>query len=175
MGKNTNGGKRAKSMSRKGQVSVGMGMGVTRMSTCEEEKYGIVTKLLGGGNCLVRTVDGRERLMHIRGKFAGRERVGKDTYVLVGVRGFESSDSRNCDLLEVYNGSDVAYLSGVAGLADFFSIRSSDLDGGGDSGVIFSNCMSNCKSNKKPDEGEELVKEPEEERVENIEFDFDDI
>jgi hypothetical protein len=73
--------------------------------------------------CLVRCVDGYDRLCHIRGKFTGRSKrenaLAQGTWVLIGLRQWDadkefakvSSKSekekiQKCDLLEIYSSSE---------------------------------------------------------------------
>lgn len=77
------------------------------------ETYAVVKKVLGGGMCLVTSLDGKSRNCVIRNKFKGRGRssnmVGVGTWVLVGIRDWEvrkSGKESNCDLLHVYSSGD---------------------------------------------------------------------
>jgi len=72
--------------------------------------------------CLVKCLDGYERLCHIRGKFTGRSKrenaLSQGTWVLIGLRQWDaekefaskvSKTSKNiqkCDLLEIYSASE---------------------------------------------------------------------
>jgi len=107
MVKNT-GGKRTKSQGRKY-------VGTThqrcvRYAIEEGEVYATVTKLFGGDNCEVMCADGETRLCLIRKKFRGRGKrdnnVSIGVWVLVGLRDWESSKRKKCDLLEVYSQTD---------------------------------------------------------------------
>ena len=94
-----------------------------RVSQCKDELYGYIMRLLGNGMCMVKCVDGYERLCHIRGKFTGRSKrenaLSQGTWVLVGLRQWDAdkefalkttkgSDKRiqKCDLLEIYTTSE---------------------------------------------------------------------
>ena len=87
-----------------------------RVSEDPCEVYSQVTKTLGNGMCHVICIDDETRLCHIRGKFRGRGKrdntITNGTWILVGLREWElekKSDGKklqNCDLLEVYSGSD---------------------------------------------------------------------
>jgi len=69
---------------------------------------------LGGANCQVVSVDGKEFLCHIRGKFRGRGKrdnfIGTGTWLLVGLYDWEKESSggklQGCDVIEVYSESD---------------------------------------------------------------------
>jgi initiation factor 1A len=108
MVKNITGGNKSKGMARKNANS-GKEK-ATRISEDEFEMYAIVEKYHGNKMCDVLCIDGESRLCHIRGKFSGKGKrdntVSKNTWVLVGVRDYETvkeGKKANCDLLEVYN------------------------------------------------------------------------
>ena len=90
-----------------------------RVSQCKEEIYGYILRLLGNGMCMVKCVDGYERLCHIRGKFTGRSKrenaLSQGTWVLIGLRQWDADKEfalktskipgksiQKCDLLEIY-------------------------------------------------------------------------
>jgi translation initiation factor IF-1 len=104
-----NGGSKTKSQARK-LVTGGDRVGPIRMSTSDDEKYALVTKMLGNGMCYINTYDGLTLLCHIRNKFRGRSKrnnfIGMGSYVLIGMREWESTP-KNCDLLEVYDDDSV--------------------------------------------------------------------
>ena len=93
-----------------------------RVSLCKDEVYAYILRLLGNSMCMVKCVDGYERLCHIRGKFTGRSKrenaLSQGTWVLVGLRQWDaekefaskiSKTSKNiqkCDLLEIYSSSE---------------------------------------------------------------------
>ena len=93
-----------------------------RVSQCKEEVYAYILRLLGNSMCMVRCVDGYERLCHIRGKFTGRSKrensLSQGTWVLVGLRQWDSEKEfaskasktekniQKCDLLEIYSSSE---------------------------------------------------------------------
>ena len=72
--------------------------------------------------CLVKCVDGYERLCHIRGKFTGRSKrenaLSQGTWVLIGLRQWDADKEfaskvsktdkkiQKCDLLEIYSASE---------------------------------------------------------------------
>jgi initiation factor 1A len=108
MVKNLTGGNKSKGMARKN--ANGGKEKTTRISEDEFEMYAIVEKYHGNKMCDVLCLDGESRLCHIRGKFSGKGKrdntVAKNTWVLVGIRDYETiKDGKkpNCDLLEVYN------------------------------------------------------------------------
>lgn len=110
MVKNTKGGSGQKRVARKHQEPSDIVVN-TRMANPKEpsEIYANVIRLYGNGICGVMCVDGKERTMHIRNKFRGRNKRGNvveiDTKVLVGIRDWEvlaDGKKEKCDLLEVY-------------------------------------------------------------------------
>ena len=70
--------------------------------------------MLGNGMCNVMCSDNVSRLCIIRGKFKGKGMhsniINNGTWVLIGIRDWESSDKKGtlpkCDLLEVYSSID---------------------------------------------------------------------
>ncbi len=111
MVKNAAGGNKAKGFARKGFIKSDGGL---RTSKDPAEVYAQVTKVLGGANCQVVSVDGKEFLCHIRGKFRGRGKrdnfIGTGTWLLVGLYDWETSSVKGklpgCDVIEVYSESD---------------------------------------------------------------------
>lgn len=93
-----------------------------RVSQSSDEIYAYVVRLLGNSMCLVKCLDGYDRLCHIRGKFTGRSKrenvLSQGTWVLIGLRQwdadkeFASKSSKTekniqkCDLLEIYSSSE---------------------------------------------------------------------
>lgn len=113
MVKNLAGGCNGKKVARKHTTK---GKNELRLSKSSDEKYAIVTRLLGN-TCDVICDDGVNRRCIIRGKFTGRNKrdnmLDNGTYILVGMREWvdeggrsRQADEKNvkfCDLLEVYN------------------------------------------------------------------------
>ena len=115
MVKNATGGSKHKGLARKNIVASRGGDRKLRTVQEEGECYANVEKICGGANCIVNCMDGKQRLCHIRGKFRGRGKrdntINSGTWVMVGVRDYESKDKKdgkleNCDLLEVYQDGD---------------------------------------------------------------------
>ena len=95
---------------------------ILRTSLCDDEKYGYVTKICGNGMCVVKCIDGYERLCFIRGKFSGRSKrentIASGTWVLVGLRQWDAEKEfaskqtktgksvQKCDLLEIYTSAE---------------------------------------------------------------------
>ena len=115
MVKNTKGGKNHKKYGRKfSQIA---GKQSLREAKDEGEMYGCVSKVLGNNMCHVLTQKNITMLLHIRNKFRGRGKrdnaITNGTFVLIGERSFESrieGKMPNCDLLEVYNVSEIETL-----------------------------------------------------------------
>jgi initiation factor 1A len=85
-----------------------------RLAIEEGEHYAVVLKMTGNGMCSVQCIDNVKRLCVIRGKFKGKgmhnNLITIGTWVLVGIREWESTDKKDaipkCDLLEVYTNID---------------------------------------------------------------------
>ena len=115
MVKNATGGSKHKGLARKNIVASRGGDRKLRTVQEEGECYANVEKLSGGANCIVNCMDGKQRICHIRGKFRGRGKrdntITSGTWVMVGIRDYESKDKKDgkletCDLLEVYQDGD---------------------------------------------------------------------
>ena len=82
MGKNMNGG------NHKHTKRVSSTVNRLRISTCEDEVYGIIIKMLGNGMCHVKCNDDITRLCIIRGGFRGKNKSSNiakiSSWVLVG-------------------------------------------------------------------------------------------
>lgn len=95
MVKNVGGGDKMKHMARKHvNGAKNSHSKILRISTCDDEKYGYVIKIVGNGMCIVKCIDGYERLCFIRGKFSGRSKrentIVAGTWVLVGLRQWDA-------------------------------------------------------------------------------------
>ena len=113
MVKNLAGGCNGKKVARKHTTK---GKNELRLSKSSDEKYAIVTRLLGN-TCDVICDDGVNRRCIIRGKFTGRNKrdnmLDNGIYILVGMREWVDEGGRSrqtdekkikyCDLLELYN------------------------------------------------------------------------
>jgi translation initiation factor IF-1 len=124
MVKNTTGGKGAKSFARKNE---GKGGGRLRLSTHPDEIYAIVTNALGNCRFYVNTIKGQRVMMHVGGKFSGRNKrnnfVGIGSYVLIGLRDYASGTG---DLLELYSDSEVKQLASLPGEHSSFFYQTKD-------------------------------------------------
>jgi len=115
MVKNTIGGKKGKMMAKKNFGKGGDGGGANlRLSENEHEMYVCVTKNFGGGIFNVVNNDGIEYKAILRGKMKGFNKrhnlVSLFSILLVGKR-IDLSDSKNCDVLFVYEHSHIPVLS----------------------------------------------------------------
>ena len=120
MVRNEGGGNRMKHLARKhvNGASQQQQTKFLRVSKSKDEIYGYILRLLGNGMCMVKCVDGYERLCHIRGKFTGRSKrenaLSQGTWVLIGLRQWDADKEfalktsktgksiQKCDLLEIY-------------------------------------------------------------------------
>ena len=129
MVKNTNGGNKSKGIARK-HISASRDDRALRLASCDLEKYGVITKILGNGMFYVATdlsTDASPHLLgHIRKKFKGRSKrdnsISLGSLVLVGLREWELPNCKECDLLEVYDNNDVRKLT-INPSIDLSSIR----------------------------------------------------
>jgi len=136
MVKNTTGGSKHKSQARKNVA--GRYTNSALRVTCEEgESYAQVEKILGGPHMHVVCMDGKTRLCTIRGKFRGKgkrdNRLENGTWVMVGLRDYESvkpTDGKleNCDLLEVYKDTDKDRLKNSVRSVDWSKFVTRDIE-----------------------------------------------
>lgn len=121
-----------------------------RVSQSKDEIYAYVVRLLGNSMCLVKCVDGYERLCHIRGKFTGRSKrenvMSQGTWVLVGLRQWDSEKEfaskasktekniQKCDLLEIYSASEREKLRVQEKIFQDLVTEGNNSDGGSGSG-----------------------------------------
>ena len=131
-----------------------------RVSQSKEEVYAYIVRLLGNSMCLVKCVDGYERLCHIRGKFTGRSKrenaLSQGTWVLIGLRQWDAEKEfaskvsktekkiQKCDLLEIYSASEREKLRVQEKIFQDIVTEGNNSDGGGGNG---SNSDDEFKSN----------------------------
>lgn len=112
MVKNTKGGNKSKGMARKHMA--GGEERSLRLSSCDLEKYAVVTRVLGHGMFYVATDEYAQLLGHIRNKFRGRSKrdnsISLGCVVLIGLREWEHPNYKECDLLEVYDANEIRQL-----------------------------------------------------------------
>lgn len=113
MGKNIHGGAGHKKFGRKFANVSSSKNNRLKVSEDPAEIYAIATKMLGGCMFQCHGIDGVDRLVHIRGKFAGRSKrdnmVECGKWVLIGLREWDNNSKsalQQCDLLNVYSDSD---------------------------------------------------------------------
>lgn len=134
MVKNTHGGSGHKSQARKNTVNAKYSSSKLRLRDDEDEIYGQVLKILGGGMCSVLCQDGIERMCIIRGKFRGRGKrdntlVG-GSWILVAKRswcGETTNGKEKCDLLEIYGELDKKKLQVVETSINWNSFIANDV------------------------------------------------
>ena len=78
------------------------------------EIYAIVEKNMGNGMLSVLCIDNKTRSCIVRKKFAGKHAPQLGSWILIGLREFETKTDK-CDLLEVYSAADVARLQTMDG------------------------------------------------------------
>jgi initiation factor 1A len=126
-----------------------------RVSQSKEEIYAYIVRLLGNSMCLVKCVDGYERLCHIRGKFTGRSKrenaLSQGTWVLIGLRQWDAEKEfaskvsktekkiQKCDLLEIYSASEREKLRVQEKIFQDIVTEGNNSDGGGGGGGNGSN------------------------------------
>jgi len=113
MVKNTIGGKKGKMLSNK-RSGVSSGNNKIRLSLNEDEIYVCVSKVFGGGIFEAINNENESYNVYLRGKMKGPNKrhnfVSLFSILLVGKRS-DLSDSRNCDILFVYDSNDIHFLS----------------------------------------------------------------
>jgi initiation factor 1A len=121
-----------------------------RVSQSKEEIYAYIVRLLGNSMCLVKCLDGYERLCHIRGKFTGRSKrenaLSQGTWVLIGLRQWDAEKEfaskvsktdkkiQKCDLLEIYSASEREKLRVQEKIFQDLITEGNNSDGGGAGG-----------------------------------------
>ena len=124
MVRNEGGGNKMKHLARKhvNGASQQQANKFLRVSQSKDEIYAYILRILGNSMCMVKCVDGYDRLCHIRGKFTGRSKrenaLAQGTWVLIGLRQWDADKEfakvssktdkkiQKCDLLEIYSSSE---------------------------------------------------------------------
>jgi translation initiation factor IF-1 len=113
MVKNITGGNKHKGQARK-NVNGKHHTSKVRLATNEFEIYAQVTKFWGGKRFDVIDISGKKRMCTIPQKFSGRNakdnRIALNTWVLIGERQWQVSETPVYDLLEVYSETEKHYL-----------------------------------------------------------------
>lgn len=150
MVKNTFGGSSHKKFARS-SMAPAANKAFLRTAKEDGEFYAYVNKMYGNGMCNVVDMNTREYMCVIRGKFRGKNkknnRLDIGTWVLVGLRSWESTTAKKdvkltCDLLEIYTKEEIERLK--ATVRGNWRTTCEDLGGGGDDlgnqieGVVFS-------------------------------------
>jgi len=114
MVKNTIGGKKGKMLANKRSGSGSGGNNKLRLSMNEDEIYVCVSSVYGSGMFKVIDNNNDDYIAHLRGKMKGPNKrhnfVSLYSFLLVGKR-TDLSDSKNCDVLFVYDDHDILSLS----------------------------------------------------------------
>ena len=178
MVKNISGGKASKGFARK-QVNNHGSRQQLRISECAEELYGVVTKMLGGNRCYVKTELHPQIICYIASKFAGRNKrsnlITLGTILLVGLREWESV-AKTVDVLLVYDANDVMMLKKIPSFPAHLLMETTR-DVSDEDEFIFSNEERAPPPPPQQQPGEEPDKKSEDEGIETTTEipDFDDI
>ncbi len=112
MVKNATGGKGGKKFARKQMFSSQSNTQI-RWSENDEELYGVVIQVLGGGHCYVKTAKHDKIMCYIPNKFSGRSKrnniIALNTVLLLGTREWEKP-AKILDVLCVYDSNEVSIL-----------------------------------------------------------------
>ena len=149
MVKNKKGGSSHKKMARKNVAPKG-GYANRRLRLPKEEGEIIarVTAMSGGGCCVIKCTDGKERTLVIRGKFRGRNKrdntIRAGSIVLAGLRSvsmgavINPKKKEKADILEVYPDSAFEELKKIQAVyAILDDVKKKEIDD--DSGIVFTN------------------------------------
>jgi hypothetical protein len=119
MVKNIKGGSGSKSLSRKAVNSDYSRSSSVRKPESKLEFIAVVSKFFGN-TAEISDIEGNKFRCFIRGKFRGRGKrnsiIAPGKIVLAGFREFESDDSKNTDLLTVYDNQDIQELLNIPSL-----------------------------------------------------------
>jgi initiation factor 1A len=100
MVKNLFGGKRAKSAASKNTANSSYRRALRLVDDSGDEMYGIIIKIYGNSNILVKCLDDKEHKCYMAGKFKKEARITLFQFVMVGRRDWNDA---TVDLLEVYS------------------------------------------------------------------------
>jgi translation initiation factor 1A len=108
------GGKQAKKMARKNQNNDEQQVSINELCKTDEQDYGIIEKVLGGGRFTIVTQDNKKRIGISRGKMFSRNGKVKDrslmsvgNLVLISLRDFQDDKA---DILMFYSKAQVDLL-----------------------------------------------------------------
>ena len=108
MTRNSFGGNKTKSYARK---HINSNVSSIRLPSSDEEFFVVVSKLMGGNICRVIDHDNNTLQCHIRGKFSSKFKhsnlIMAGSILLVGKREWEKPPLKNCDVLEIYDYSQL--------------------------------------------------------------------
>jgi translation initiation factor IF-1 len=127
MTKNTTGGKKAKGFARKHANGNQEHKDKLLLSSCDLERYAIVTKMLGNGMFYATTDTGVELIGHIRNKFKGRSKhsnfVSTGSFILIGLRDWEYPNYKNGDLLHIYADGQLAIVHNHSNISSLIALN----------------------------------------------------
>ncbi len=116
MVKNTKGGKKAKNIARK-NIGIDKTLKYDDLVKTEDQEYARVLKINGGNRYDLLLLDNTNKLGISRGKI-NRTKVELGTIVLISKRDFQQD---KCDILHIYNASEVQLLISKGDLSDSFA------------------------------------------------------
>ena len=183
MVKNKKGGSKHKKMARKNVTNNAIRRKL-RKAVEEGEMYACVIAVHGGGHALIRCSDKKERTLVIRGKFRGRNKRGNfikaNSIVLVALRSIsmgevvEKRKKEKADLIYVYDDDDLEELKQIKDVYDILSNETKEkvdddiFDRTGDTDEQLENQILKSLDNSKS-------KEEENNKLDDVEIDWDDI
>jgi len=152
-----------------------------RISECPEEMYAVVTKMLGGNRCYVKTVVHPQIIGYIANKFSGRNKrsnmIALGTVLLVGLREWESV-AKTVDVLLVYDPMEVIMLKKIPSFPGHLLMEQRDVSE--EDEFIFSNEERAASADTTATAGATTLATVAEDETTskpllNIDFNFDDI
>ena len=155
MVKNLTGGKGSKNLARK-DFDGNFAGGHRVYSTDPDEIYAFVVKALGNCMFYVNTISHGQLILHVRGKFSGKNKrnnlIQVGSFILAGLRNFENPH-KNCDLLHIYSNNDVLYFQSFNNLIvqNFFlqnNNKNHHTENDNDNDIIFSTTQNNDEHNE---------------------------
>lgn len=130
MTKNTTGGKKAKGFARKHANANQEHKDKLVLSSCDLERYAIVTKMLGNGMFYAMTDTNIQLIGHIRNKFKGRSKhsnfVSTGSFILIGLRDWEDPNYKNGDLIHIYGDGQILNVHNHHNISNLLSLAQSN-------------------------------------------------
>jgi translation initiation factor IF-1 len=132
MTKNTTGGKKAKGFARKHANANQEHKDKLVLSSCDLERYAVVTKMLGNGMFYAMTDTGTQLIGHIRNKFKGRSKhsnfVSTGSFILIGLRDWEDPNYKNGDLIHIYGDGQITNVHNHHNISSLLSLAQSNTE-----------------------------------------------